>query len=171
VDSFDLASEGGHPVVGEVRDNLLEPFIVATHTALSEMAGTEVMVRTIAQTTFAYPLGAISAVIGLRSTTEGSLVLSFPEPTAAALARRVLAGVTEELDENLVRDCVGETLNVIAGQAKALLAETPYRFAFSMPTDLVGASPELRPKPGLNCLVIAFSSELGEFALQLVLEL
>ena len=60
---FEVASEGVHPVIGEVH--LLEPFIAATRAALSEMAGTEVGVRAMVQKTLHHALGDIAAVVGL----------------------------------------------------------------------------------------------------------
>jgi chemotaxis protein CheX len=170
VDVSEIVAEGAQPISEENRDKLLEPFITATCTALGEMAGTEVVVRAVYQKAFHQTLGDIAGVLGLRSATEGFLVLSFPNRTATAIAGRILAGVTQEVDENLVRDCVGEITNVVAGQAKAMLAGTPYHFAFSMPR-VVGAGHELRPLPSLDCLVVAFSSAHGDFALQLFLNL
>ncbi len=170
MDGSEVDVEGAQPVVGELRAKLLEPFIAATCAALGEMAGTEVVVRAVYQKTMHHALGDIAAVFRLRSATEGSLVLSFPQRTAAALAGRILAGVTQEVDENLIRDCAGEIANVVAGQAKALLAETPYRFAFFMPQVVIDAK-EFRPPQGLDCLVVAFRSDPGEFALQLFLKL
>jgi chemotaxis protein CheX len=168
LDRPEIAPEGAQPVVGEIRDQLVEPFITATRSALGEMAGTEVVVRTVYQKALRHTLGDIAAVLGLQAATEGFLVLGFPRRTAADLAGRILAGVTQEVDENLIRDCVGEIANVVAGQAKAILAGTPYRFTFSLPEVVVGAK-ELRPSPSLVCLVVAFSSDLGEFDLQLFL--
>jgi chemotaxis protein CheX len=168
LDTFDITSEGAQPVFGEIRDQFLEPFIAATGAALGEMAGTEVVVRAVYWKALHQALGDIAAVLEIRSATEGFLVLSFPQRTAAALAGRILAGVTAEVDEDLIRDCMGEIANVVAGQAKAMLAGTPYRFAFSLPKVVVGAK-ELWPPQGLDCLVIAFSSTQGEFTLQLFL--
>jgi chemotaxis protein CheX len=171
LDEFEIATRGGQPVVGEIRDRLLEPLIAATCTAVSEMASTEVVVGAVYQKTIRHTLGDVSAVLGLMSAAGGSLVLSFPERTAAALAGRILTGVTEEVDENLIQDCVGEIANVVAGQAKALLAGTPYRFAFSLPKVVVGAGHEVGPKQGLDCLIVAFNSDPGQFFLQLFLKL
>ena len=44
------------------------------------------------------------------------------------------------------------------------------RFAFAMPKVVVGAN-AFRQQQDLACLVIAFSSEAGEFALQLLVKL
>jgi chemotaxis protein CheX len=166
VNSFDSAT--GQAVSGEVRDKLLEPLIAATCAGLGEMADAEVVVRAGFQPTTHHALGDIAAVVGLRSR-EGFLVLSFPERTATALSRAILAGVTEEVDESLIRDCVGEIANVIAGQAKALLAGSPYPLTFSMPQVVDDARVE--PGHGLDCLVVHFGSNHGEFSLQVCLKL
>jgi CheY-specific phosphatase CheX len=100
------------------------------------------------------------------SRGEGALVLSFPQTTAAALARRILAGVTTEVDESLIRDCVGEIASVVTGQAKALIAERPFRFGFSLPQVVVNAE-EFQPQQGSDSLVVEFNCDQGEFALQL----
>jgi chemotaxis protein CheX len=166
VNSFDAATT--QPVSGEVRNKLLEPLIAAACAGLGEMARTEVIVRGVFQPTTDLPSGDIAAVVGLRSK-EGFLVLSFPERTAAALARAILAEVTEEVDGSLIRDCVGEIANVIAGQAKALLAGSPYPLTFSMPQVVDDAG--VRLGHGLDCLVVSFGCDHGEFSLQVYLKL
>jgi chemotaxis protein CheX len=167
----EIASGLAEPVTGEIRDSLLEPFIAGTCAAVGEMAGTNVAVRAVYRPLApCQPAAAddIYTVLQLTSPGEGALVVSFPHRTAAALAKRILAGVTEQLDENLIRDCVGEIANVVAGQAKALLAESPYRFTFSMPTVLADAT-TFRPKPTHDCLAIGFHCDEGDFLMQLFL--
>jgi len=169
VDASEIVAEGTQPINDERRDDLLGPFITATCTALSEMAGAEAIVQAVHQKSPHHPLGDIAAVVGLTSAIERFLVLSFPQRTAAALAGRILAGIAQEVDEELIKDCVGEIANVVAGQAKAMLADGPYRFAFSIPQVVDDAS-QCLPQQGLDCLVVAFSSDQGEFALQLLLQ-
>lgn len=169
MESFAAADAGAQPVMAEIRDNLLEPFIAATVVALGEMAGADVAVREVYQKALHHALGDLAVVVRLTSTTEGALVLAFPRPTAAALARRILVEVASATDDALIRDCVGEIGNVVAGQAKAMLAETPYRLVFSLPQSVVAAD-QFRAPLGLDCVVVAFSSALGEFALQLFLK-
>ena len=167
MDGFEAALEGGQPVVGAVRDKLLEPLIEAARAALSEMAGVEPVVHAVYQKSMHHALGDIAAVIGLVSPAgEASLVVSFPHRTARALAQRILAHVTQDVGEDLIRDCVGEIANVVAGQAKALLAEHPVRFEFRLPQIVVNAA-EFQPPKGLDCLVVVFDCDQGEFALQL----
>jgi CheY-specific phosphatase CheX len=167
LDGFKVAFESEHPVVAEIRDKLLEPFIAATRAALGEMAGVELVVQAVYHKTIHQVLGDIAAVIRLTSATgESSLVLSFPHRTAAALARRILVQVTQAVEEDLIRDCVGEVGNVVAGQAKALLAERPFHFGFCLPQAVVDAAGFQAPA-GQDCLVVIFNCDEGEFALQL----
>jgi chemotaxis protein CheX len=157
-----------HPVDEALRGQLLEPLIAATKVAFSEMAHTEVSVRAAYQKRHCIMLGELVAVLRLKSMSADSLVLDITQRTALSLARRVLSEVAHVTDHAIVYDCMGEIANVIAGQAKALLAETPFRFTFSTPTIHVNnagnASVSL---PGNNCLVVVFASEVGDFALQL----
>jgi chemotaxis protein CheX len=159
-------AQGGQSVSAEIREKLLEPFITATRTALAEMASVDVVARTVCQNSRPPAPGDISAVLRLTSATDEWLVLSFPERTAATLARRMLTGVTPEVDDQLIRDCVAEIGNVIAGQAKTLLGGTPFHFAFSVPSVMVGGD-DLPQDAGLNCLIVAFEGDPGEFALRL----
>jgi chemotaxis protein CheX len=167
LNGFEAAAEGGQSDVGEARENLLEPFIAAVRAALGEMAGAEPVVRAVYRKAMQHAMGDIAAVIRLRSIRgEASLVLSFPQPTAVALARRILAEFNQAVEEDLIRDCLGEIANVVAGQAKALLAERPVRFEFRLPQMVVNAA-EFQPCLGVDCLVVIFDCDQGEFALQL----
>jgi chemotaxis protein CheX len=148
---------------------LLEPLITAVCTAVRELAGIEAAVQLVYQKALNHALGDIAAVIQVGPANEGALVLGFPQRTAAALAAGMLAGVTREVDESLIRDCVGEIANVVAGQAKALFADSPYRLALSLPQVVISAQ-DFRPPPGQDPLVVAFSSAQGDFTLQLFMK-
>jgi chemotaxis protein CheX len=168
--TWEVFVETLEPAAGEARDDLLGSFIEAARAALGEMAGTEVTVGGACQQAPEKAPGDLVVTVGLTSAAEDCLVLRFPGRTAAALAGRILAGVAEAVDADLVRDCVGEIANVVAGQAKAMLAGTPYRFTFSLPR-VLGASDQGLPAPrGQDCLAVAFTSELGEFTMQLFLK-
>jgi len=143
-------------------DELLEPFIEAVTTTLREMAGADVVVRDSFRADGDQGLADVTAVLRLIAGTEGRLVLSFPWGTAAALARRVLADSGGELSEEMMRDCVAELLNVVAGQAKALLFGTPRHFTLATPTILTEV-----PIDTGGRLVVRFGSDVGEFNLHL----
>jgi chemotaxis protein CheX len=163
---LDLTAPGGKPVDPEIRQQLLEPFIEAARAALAEMATTEVVAEEVGRMQLSRPLGDLAAFLPLQFASEGLMVLNFPQQTAAALAGRMLAGITETVDEGLIRDCLGEIANVVAGQAKTLLAGTAYQFTFDVPRVVAGTS-HVGAGSGREWLVVAFGSDQGPFSLGL----
>src|SRR4051812_33120886 len=131
--------------------------------ALREMAGVDAVVRA-SRPADATDLGAdLVAAIGLRMADgEAWLELCLPGRTAEELARRILAGAVDPLTPDLVRDCMGEVANVVAGQAKALLFGRRSHFALSTPIVRAGG-----PDGGTAGWVIRFESEAGEFGVHL----
>jgi chemotaxis protein CheX len=155
---------GDAPIDPVVLHELLEPFIAATTGALAEMAGAEIGVRAIRQELTPADTDGLTAVVELESATAKALVLAIPRHSAAILAERVLAGAANDIEELLVGDVVGEVANVIAGQAKAMLAGSAHQLTFRIPKVLSSAG-GFRPPPGLRWFVVAFDSEWGEFAM------
>lgn len=149
------------------RFELAEPFVEAVRTALGELAGLEVEVRSVELTVPRRQPDDVSAIVPLYSAHNSNLILTFPGPTATALARRVFAGVLNEPDMNLIRDCVGEVANVIAGQAKSLLAATPRNFRFGVPRTLLGTEPQNWLGESRVELVVFFTTEAGDFSIEL----
>lgn len=136
----------------DTRDELLAAFDTGVITALREMAGVEAVRRGPAD-------AAADVAVALRLDIGAGwwAVLAFPTATAAALVRRVLAGVADEPDAAMTRDCAAELLNVTAGQAKTLLYGTPHHFTFATPTALPAG-----PAGGGT----GFDSECGPFVLR-----
>ncbi|VTR95770.1 : CheX [Gemmata massiliana] len=130
--------------------------------ALRALGDVEVSVREVRDTFALEGFAEMSAVLKVTTQAgEGYFVLSVTEPTATALAKLVLAGVVPEPDTGMVRDCLGEIVNVVAGQAKTLLFGTPIHFVLGTPTVVTGA-PMLAPP---ERVLVTFASEFGEFAL------
>jgi CheY-specific phosphatase CheX len=155
------------PTNQDVLDQLLEPFIAGVHAALSEMAGTEVAVQSVHRATELTKRDDIEVMVELTSANLRVLILSFPEKTATNLARNILAENAPELDESLIQDSMGEIANVVAGQAKSLLAGTPDHLTFSLPK-LFGSSDELRTPEGMETFAATFLCDHGPFVLQVM---
>src|SRR5581483_6235004 len=100
------------PVSPEVHATVVDPFANAAGVTLQEMAATEAAVRTVYEERVVEPLGEVSATLSLTGNHTGSLSLELPRSTAETLARRILAGVHDDVNEELLRDCVGEIANV-----------------------------------------------------------
>jgi CheY-specific phosphatase CheX len=153
-----------------LRESLIEPFISATCLTLREMAGVEAVVMESYRTMEHRTLADVSAVMPLTSPNGGTIVLGFSKPAATEVARRILAEVMPDVDEGMIRDCAGEVLNVIAGQAKALLHGTQYPISFATPT-VVGMGQAIPGNEDADCLVVEFQSDAGGIVLQLCLHL
>ncbi len=164
----DANTEVAHECTPEFYDVLVETLISAASLALQEMASTEVGVRDISNQPQPPVPGGIAVLFGRCPLSDGPLVAYFPPSTATAIAGRILVDVAQELNQDLIADCMGEVGNVIAGQAKALLAETLHQCTFVMPPIVVQAE-NLTAEQNSLCRVITFGSELGNFTIQLFL--
>jgi chemotaxis protein CheX len=156
---------GAQPIEEAYRARVLAPFVTGVEVALREVALTQAVERAAYQFPLRQVLGDWGIVIQLTSATEGALALGFAVSTASALARRMLADTGVAPDETLIRDCAGELANVVAGQAKAFLAETPDCFTFSPPTFTPGG--EIAAATTRTCMVVTFTTDVGNFVLQL----
>jgi CheY-specific phosphatase CheX len=144
-------------------DELVEAFSAAVPFALRELSGVDAVIREASHATAAGTMAEVAAVVPLAlAHGEVHLILSFPQRTAEELAQRILAGTAVSLTTDLVRDCIGEVANVVAGQAKALLVGSPSHFSLSTPNVRPGAEAD---KAGGQ--VIRFESDAGGFTVRL----
>jgi chemotaxis protein CheX len=157
-----------HAIETSLRSRVLTPFIAGVEVAFREVARTEVVEHAAYERNLRGIVGDWGVYIELKSTTEGVLALGYEQATALTLARRMLAETAVVPDESLVRDCAGELANVVAGQAKAFLAETPDRFTFS-PPKFAPPGVHIAPPEMQKCLVVIFDTDAGNIALQLFL--
>ncbi len=104
-------------------------------------------------------LSDISGVMGLSGDYHGSLVLSLPVQLALK-STAMMTGEPEKtsLDKD-VRDCIGEIVNIVSGQAKSLLTKTPYKFELSLPTVIVGKGHKVHIQEDSPTLAIIFDAE------------
>lgn len=105
-------------------------------------------------------LNEVSAIIGLAGDIVGAVVLSFTRDTAIAMASR-FAGQTYHALTKEVIDCVGEMVNIIAGNAKRDL--TGFRVEISLPGVITGHTYKINWPQGVPIITIPFDSEAGMF--------
>jgi CheY-specific phosphatase CheX len=151
----------------EIPDELVAAIAEAVPFALREMAGVEAYVRHTHPTSAADHFGDMSAIVRLTAACGVTrLVMTYPEKTAAALTRSILTDTTSDVSPDMVRDCIGEVANVIAGQAKALLVGSPAHFTLSTPAVRSGELGLQLP----HGRAIAFDSTVGRFTVMLCSE-
>jgi chemotaxis protein CheX len=150
----------------ETPGEVVNAFVAAVETALREMAGVEAVASPVHPARGANDFGDLSAVLRLTAGAAGCVVLSTTAAAADAVARRILADVIPEPGPEMVRDCLGEVANVVAGQAKAHLAGTEFHFRFATPTVVTGRPTDV----GATDRLVEFRSDAGPFTLHLCLD-
>lgn len=152
-----------------VNVEFINPFIDATRNVFSTMCGLEVARKKLFLKDDYKMLGDVSGVMGLSGTACGSVVVSLPKDLACSVVTKMLG---EDLGTELTADVcdgVGELINMIAGQAKAMLVKTKYHFTISIPSVISGHGHEISHKKGTPNIVVLFEADGIPFALQVCL--
>ncbi|MDR3212130.1 MAG: chemotaxis protein CheX [Planctomycetota bacterium] len=107
---------------------------------------------------------SISAIIGFVGAISGSMFINTTDETACFLASRLLGEEIATLD-NQALDGLSEIANIIAGQAKAALSTTEYKFErISVPSVIVGTNYSISHYRGMTSISVEF--ELTEMPLK-----
>ncbi|QDT66962.1 chemotaxis protein CheX [Calycomorphotria hydatis] len=109
------------------------------------------------------PHHEVSAVIGITGRLSGTLVLSLSRETSLAVLERMTGIEADEID-NDVCDAVGELTNMIAGAAKAKLAELD--LSISIPNIVSGSNHVVHYPTNVQPICISFESEIGSFCVE-----
>lgn len=111
--------------------------------------------------------GEITAMINLAGREERMLALNTSLKGARGMAIAFLQGMVEDPDQAMISDSVGEMVNIIAGQLKAVFSGTALAFDIGMPSVVVGTSHEIRHRAEMPCQAAHFTSDFGPFFVQL----
>lgn len=149
----------------------VNPFIESTITTLSTVAAMTPkrcmpQVKAEKETSIT---GDVSAVIGLTGKANGWVAISFPKGLVFKIVSKMLSEEKSSLDED-VRDAVGEIINMIAGGAKADLAQMGLRFKIAIPTIIIGESHIINQKSDAPCIVVPFELAGETFSLEICLK-
>jgi len=117
---------------------LINPFITATTDCLTQMAGLGPRRQRVFIKSDPKMHGDIAGIIGMSNGITGSCVVSFPLVLSRRIVARFLGETEANLTSEMVNDGIGEVANMVAGGAKRLFANTPYRFDISTPTVIAG---------------------------------
>lgn len=99
--------------------------------------------------------GEITGVIGLAGEAVGSVAVSFPPTLAIEIYSNMVGDTVDAVDDG-VRDAIGEVVNMIAGGAKASLAQKGFSFRISIPQVVTGAARSIDHKGDTPFLCVPF---------------
>lgn len=147
-----------------MKNQFVQPFIDSMSKVLVTMARIEPSTDTPNLINKDLPPADITGFIPLSSPrTQGSLVLSFPEPVILHIAENMFNEKFDSIDSDIV-DLVGELTNMVTGNAKGLLDEKGFSFGMDTPTVIKGSGQTIS-HVGFNgtVVVVPFNTEAGEF--------
>lgn len=149
----------------KVDVNLINPFIAATVNAMEMMAMIKPVRKKVYLKTDNVLIGDISGIMGLSGEVSGSIIVSFTKGSACKLIGNMLSTTYDEINDD-VRDGIQEIVNLIAGQAKTMLADTEYHFQVSIPTCVIGSNHQVNHRKGVPCIVAEFELEGQPFTVE-----
>ncbi len=113
------------------------------------------------------PAFDVAATVGLVSAEfQGSMILLMPKQTYLNVMGRMAGDSFTEITPE-IRDGIAELLNVILGQAKTSLNDRGFEIKQAIPTLIQGGQINLLSAPATRSIVVPFSSECGEFSVQI----
>ena len=101
----------------------------------------------------------ISAIVGLVGKTSGAVMINISDAMACFLVGNMLDEVFSDMSPQVL-DGICEITNIIAGQAKALLASTEWATGnISCPSVVVGTNYFISHFKGMECISVEFELE------------
>jgi chemotaxis protein CheX len=142
---------------------LINPFISSLNNAFMTMLDCPIRRGEISLKEGRTPMYEISGIIGLSGKAVGTVVLSLSTPVALQAASTMLLCETTEVNADVV-DAVGELTNMVAGGAKAQLAQ--YDLSVSLPNVITGRNHEIRFPSNVTPICMPFTTKWGALMLE-----
>ena len=140
------------PVITKV----INPYISATIDLLGTMAGLHAEKKDVFLKKNYRLFGDISAIMSFTGKVEGEVVVCFEEQLAREVVSRIMATQPDMLTKDELREGIGETVNIIAGNAKASLSSTEYTHQIALPAVVFGHGHEISHTGNAPCIVVIF---------------
>lgn len=161
------AARNSKRTLNKVLVNELPRFINATVTTMEMMTNTKAQKQDAKVGTLHIDdrEGKLASSIGFYGDIDGMVVLVFPLTIAKKSCELLLGEETEDIDEIL--DTLAEFVNIIAGKAKALLAENDLHVSITLPrtySDVQGLLTTVDEKKGVQ-VNLSFKDERFTFFL------
>ena len=143
-----------------INPEFVVPFLDATQSTFRLMMNREVRRTDVYIKKNHVMFGDISGEIGMSGHDVcGTASISLPAPLAIACVCDMLGESKENVSDLIIRDGVGEMINMIAGGAKTTFGNTKYRFDISLPTIISGHGHEIYHKNGTTWLSTIFETK------------
>jgi chemotaxis protein CheX len=108
----------------------------------------------------------VSGIIGMSGEVQGSVVLSFPSDTAAAIVS-LFTGTQLAPGHPDFADAIGELVNMVSGGAKGQFSGK--KVSISCPSVVVGQHHHIARQKEVPCVVIPCTTDCGELAIEVAI--
>jgi chemotaxis protein CheX len=143
------------------------PFVGALTEIFATMFGCELTVPD-SQHDRLHSTRDVTGIIGLTGKVDGNVVLSLDCEVALSLTDAMLGQRPASIDEDVI-DAVGETVNIVVGNAKARLESL--QLTLGIPTVVTGAAQAIRFTGQADPVWYRFDSEWGKIDMCIALAL
>ncbi len=148
---------------------LINPFINATLSVLETMAFITVTAGKPYVKKDNVAVGDVTGVLGLTGVANGTISVSFEEKCILTIVSNMFGEIMERLDDD-ISDAVGELTNMISGQARRELEQIGKVFKAAIPSVVTGKNHSIRHYSEGPKIAIPFSTEGGEFTIEVCFE-
>ena len=144
-----------------MHDEIMGPFVQGTLEMMGSMLGLD---GQVVEVDITHPSPTVYGTIPLAGRAEGRITVALVDADGRELVGAMMGLDGEEVDDELMRDGVGEIANVIAGFATSALSDADLKLEIGLPE--VGLE---APKATAEVVHRRIESELGAFHLSLEL--
>jgi chemotaxis protein CheX len=144
----------------------VNPFITATLTTFSTVLQINLTAGKPQIKMDNFPSYDISGIIGISGDASGLIALSYPKLVALKAVSKMIGSEIKIIGPD-VTDAIGELTNIIAGSAKKDLKNL--NVSISLPNVIVGKDHVLASPRDVQSIVVPFTSEIGNIALEVSL--
>ena len=144
----------------------INPFLSAVMDVLGTMAMIDATPATPYLNTKRVATGDVTGLIGITGYAEGVISLTLEEKCILKIVSNMLGEEFSRVNEEIA-DAVGELTNMIAGQARAHLANEGMKFQASTPSVIIGKNHTLTHISKAPILAIPFNTPDGGLVIEI----
>ena len=144
-----------------MRAEFINPFLISTANTFQTMLRCEIKRGELSLQ--AGKLHEVSGIIGLSGRAVGMVIVSFAEQVALKIASTLLLVESDEINDDVI-DAIGELTNMVAGGAKAELAE--YEMSISLPSVITGHRHRIRFPSNVTPIGVPYETPWGPMKLE-----
>ncbi len=148
---------------------MVNPFINSTINVLETMAFVTVTAGKPYVKVDNTATGDVSGVLGLTGVANGTIAVTFEEKCILAVVSNMFGETMTELNHEIA-DAVGELTNMISGQARRELEESGKIFKAAIPSVIMGHNHSIVHYTNGPKIAIPFSTNAGEFTIEVCFE-